>query len=205
MTDVIAEAPLFFEPWVGPQYRSAGLDRCRLLILGESHYGSEKWDPPGEFTRAVIKRWAIDGPTGRFFTVTCRLVRGGEIPSVEQRTSFWNSVAFFNYVQDWVGEQPRDRPKPEQWAKSAEPFRRVLRELQPHAILVLGQDLWWHVSQAVTPAKPAHAPAGSPLSELPGFEPKPLACAVNHPSSAGFQYEKWRPSVDALLRACRTA
>ena len=36
-----------FEPWIGTQYRTTGLDGLRVLVLGESHYGAPA--APGSF------------------------------------------------------------------------------------------------------------------------------------------------------------
>jgi len=64
-----------FLPWKGDNYE-AGREGVRVLLLGESHYGPPDGEP-ANLTKCVVKRYAIDGPTLRFFTVACRAVLAG--------------------------------------------------------------------------------------------------------------------------------
>src|SRR5437870_2486992 len=118
----------FFQPWVGDHYWTTGFHGLRVLLLGESHYGPDIYEP-GSFTQDVVCRYAVDGPTLRFFTVACRVVQGGGRPSITERTAFWHAIAFYNYIQDWVGTGPRQRPTPAQWRVSQDPFTEVLAGL----------------------------------------------------------------------------
>lgn len=184
-----------FLPWVGPRYASDGLGGVRLLLLGESHYGGEGDSHP-EFTRAVIRDWALPG-RDRYFGRVARLVLGlapGAPLTDVARQSFWESIAFYNYVPGLVGATPRVRPSAEQWSAGIAPLRNVLADLRPQSMLVLGRELWDHVvglePHATDPAlRQMPLPNGGSA----------LAAAVRHPSAPGFRYAVWRPLVERLL------
>ena len=58
------------------------------------------------------------------------------------RHEFWHAVSFYNYIQEPVGEGPRDRPTREMWANSGPAFLDVLNDLKPQHIIALGRALW---------------------------------------------------------------
>ena len=168
-----------FDPWIGSRYATDGVGGVRLLILGESHYGTAGAERPG-FTADIVRQLGQQGRF-RFFTTTQRLVAGGRgwLPDAE-RAEFWERVAFYNYVQSFPGPRARFRPTPEMWAAAQEPFLRTLAEVGPQVLLVLGRELRRN------------------LPELPAGV---AVCAVQHPSSRGFRYAAWQPVVQAALNA----
>lgn len=172
-----------FEPWEGSKYRSGGLEGVRVLILGESHYG----DVGTESAACTIETVKDLGQErrNRFFTVTQKLVSGinpEEWVPDKTRVEFWESVAFYNYVQSFPGDKSRMRPTQEMWANAATPLLKTLQELRPQVMVVLGLELQSH------------------LPEIPsGIR----VCNVPHPSSRGFQYERWQPVVKTAISAAR--
>ena len=169
-----------FKPWVGNKYWSDGLKGVRVLILGESHYGDEGTHNP-DFTKEVVKEWGQE-KRNRFFTVVQKLVLGqGAGPvSDEQRSDFWEHVAFYNFVQSLVGTGPRERPTQEMWAAAKAPFLSTVSELKPQVLVVLGFEL---------------------ADNLPVLPSEVRVCTVQHPSSNGFSYEQWQPEILAALRS----
>jgi hypothetical protein len=166
-----------FLPWIGSSYNS-GLYGARVLILGESHYGT----PPEKegFTRHIIAKYG-QTKRSRFFSVTQRLVsldKSRNCISSSARKAFWEQVAFYNYVQQFVGASARKRPTPAQWEEAKEPFIHTVRELSPDLIIVLGQDTKRH---------------------LPKDLPHAVYAFVRHPSGRGFSYKKWQPMVAAAF------
>ena len=131
-----------FHPWVGRDYLESPFG-VRVLVLGESHYGEGDVRP--DLTSKVVRRL---GQATRypFFTVIAKILRGttGSITN-EDRAGVWEDVAFYNFVQDFVGNQPRNRPTIRQWSDAQEPFETVLAALRPHAVLILGYDLADHM------------------------------------------------------------
>jgi len=188
-----------FEPWIGRDY-TAGIGGVRLLVLGESHWGNSTYQYT-EFTRDVVKKWCFQR-RDRFFTSIAKLVLGippGVYLAEGPRQAFWNQVAFYNFVPVIVGPGPRDRPSEAQWSLATEPFCNVLTELEPHAILVLGKELWWHLPE---PDSMIRLPIPSMEIEIKRYRRGATfadAVMIQHPSSFGMRYADWRPRVQLFL------
>lgn len=169
-----------FDPWVGSQYQN-GLNGVRVLILGESHYGT----PPERsgFTSAIINKYG-QTKRSRFFSTTQRLVsldkNRGHIPSSERR-EFWDKVAFYNFVQEFVGTTSRLRPSQSQWERGAEPFIQTVTELAPQLIVVLGKKLKTYLPPEINGVVYAY---------------------VKHPSGNGFTYKQFQPIVAKAFEQC---
>ncbi len=142
-----------FHPWVGASYgRDNRFGGVRLLILGESHYGIG--EEHHNTTQDVVRCWGQELPELRgnehrhmgFFTKTSKLLRrdSGELTQPD-REAIWEDVAFYNFVQTFVGDCPRTRPTGNQWRDAQEPLDTVLSVLDPDAMLVLGYGLAWQM------------------------------------------------------------
>ena len=200
-------------PWIGRSYGHIGIfgDK-RVLILGESHYEwcpecwSTKAPRPSSLTcRCVAERMILDdSSTIQHWKNIEYALTGGRL-SEPQRREFWNSVAYYNFVQTIVGEYAggpkRPRPSPQMYASSSEAFLRVLESLTPDVVIVLGFTLW--------PRLPDDGPNGK-LSVLikDGKElqrcqyllstgKQVLACRVRHPS-AGLG-RPWFPVIEKAI------
>lgn len=104
-------------PWRGERY---GTDRPRILVLGESHYGKPEWNT-SEFTRTVVREWGL-GKRNAFMTRVAKLVDLHDplvYISDTDRAVFWQSVAFYNYVQRFVATTVRVAPSAADWSASA--------------------------------------------------------------------------------------
>ncbi|WP_263820012.1 hypothetical protein [Salinibacter sp.] len=170
-----------FEPWVGDNYEEGIEDGIQLLILGESHYGTSESDD-ASFTQRVV---ATHGQENRhaFFTKTAKLVLGltGEDHlSDEQSHQFWERVAFYNYVQEYVGETPDGTVDPEMWEGAKKPLLTVLDRLNPDALLVLGKGTGNHLPDEIS-------------------DRDLNTCIVTHPSSPRFSYTNNQPNVRSML------
>jgi hypothetical protein len=181
-----------FNPWVGEHYRDSGLDGVKLLVLGESQYGS-----PGEFTdpvrgtttgedpsatREIIRDYAILRSKS-FFTKILKVVLGvpaGEQVTHDQRTEFWNGVAFYNFIQWWM-PKPKYPTTEEMWSEGLLAFSETLIELKPDVLLVLGR----HLKNRLPP-----------LTEV-------RVVGINHPSSNGFSYDPWSNDIRSALASTR--
>lgn len=161
-----------FKPWVGSKYWQNNMFGRRVLVLGESHYaGAEDQEP--DMTIKVVHRLA-QNERHPFFTKTAKLLLDLDANTWlddQRRTEVWEHVAFYNFVQQCPGDEPRLRPTIEMWEAATEPFLEVVADLKPQVVLVLGKELsHW-------------------IPELPATT---TVCAVQHPSTA-FDYEKWNP------------
>ena len=166
-----------FHPWVGEHYRNS-MFGVRLLVLGESHYG-ETIDENSDITSIVVRLWGQEHRS-RFFTKIAQvLLRRTDTLTDRTRADVWEHVAFYNYVQTFVGPGPRIPPTPAEWAAADVPFRVVLGELQPNAVLVLGRRLWYHI-----------------CFKLPGV----AFAHILHPSSSHMSVADSIPVLEGLLR-----
>lgn len=170
-----------FDPWIGPDYYRSGLNGLRLLILGESHYGTPEKERR-DFTKDVVRRLGLrmEGKH-RFFTITAKVVlgRGKDGVSKSEMVNFWNSVAFYNYIQSIV-PKARKSPSRVMWLAGKAPFLDTISELRPDAVLVLGEKM-----------------GKDYLSQY--AERIPPYCWITHPSSSRFSYGECMPKVQEFL------
>lgn len=139
----ILKTNIHFRPWVGDNYEK-GIGGKRLLVLGESHY-SDTDDP--ELTQTVMKK-LFDYKLGageyeswmKTFTVFERAMTGREL-SGEESVAFWNSVLFYNFIQEMLPGAGY-RPTRKQFAGSAAAFDEVLNEYEPDLIITWGTALF---------------------------------------------------------------
>ncbi len=183
-----------FQPWRGKGYCEG---KPRLMILGESHYDwSDRTDPEHSVTTTVVKLWGIEKRSS-FFTKIAALCTG-EIPrDAEARRDFWESVAFYNYIQVFVGDAPRKRPDSSMRPRSEQAFRTVLAELRPQIILVLGRQNWENMPELGGMAGEPLTSLGNPYSYTwlypTAAGEHALAFHVRHPSAPGFNFRRFIP------------
>ena len=138
---------IVFKPWIGENYKK-GVKGKKILILGESHYG-EKGAEYDNFTKEVVKEVGISKSIAYFTKIAKSILLLGSNESIshKQKEKFWHSVAFYNYVQCFVGEGPRERPTTEMWESSKKPFIEILNTLYPDIVVVFGCELWDNLPQ----------------------------------------------------------
>ena len=170
-----------FRPWVGEHYGRTSRFGLRVLVLGESHYGKPEQDGLG-YTQRVVRQWA-KRDRSRFFTVISKvLLCTTDWIDDEARGEVWDHIAFYNFVQELVGEAPRSAPKFRQWVEAQGPFKTVVEYLRPDALLVLGRRLEGH------------------LLEMPeGVD----FAVIGHPSSSGMRYDDAIPQFEHLMARAR--
>ena len=130
-----------FKPWIGDDYRSGskiGLS-CKLMLLGESHYGGREKSYP-DFTKCVIREYVHGDWTHRYFTTLQKAVLGSETDPKR----LWQFVAFYNFIQDLL-EKPGAMPEECMWEKAKSPFRECLECLHPTHVIACGFRLWDHL------------------------------------------------------------
>lgn len=138
---------LSFLPFVGKNYLSGGVFGKRVMVLGDSHYGS---NPTPNITQDVI-RYFLDPSCERegwmnTYTKFERSMVNKETSMAESAT-IWNSLLFYNYVQELMSG-PREAPTKEQYAASADAFFEVLEKYRPEVIIVWGKRLWENLPNA---------------------------------------------------------
>lgn len=198
-----------FRPWIGSTFESSKT-RPRILIVGQSHYDwkdrKREKVSLARVTRKVIENYIASGKRA-FFTKITSTVLGKRCPDGKQRAAFWNGVAFYNFIQEFVGDKPRLAHRYDLWKKSYPAFRAVLQRLQPDLIVVLGHMNYLngpedgHQGKTLRSGPPQYCetwyyPTG-PRSHA-------LAVHVKHPST-GYKFSQFAPLVkEAKSRVRRT-
>ncbi len=192
-----------FHPWVGRNYNK-GLSGKRVLVLGESHYD---WDSRNKETDPIdqsLSVWCVAEQVvtdfrSRFYTSVAKAFVG-EYPTSKQRGSFWNSVAFYNYVQEIVGMGPRIRPTHEMWKASQPVFLRVLSVLKPDIVFVFGKGMWSELPLEDI-AEHEQEVSGHTVSICSYLTKSSTVEAVKmtHPCAPGFSADKYHPVIKDLL------
>lgn len=135
---------LTFLPFVGKQYIKGGIFGKRIMVLGDSHYGSE---PDAMITNNVLG-WYLDyslkrvGWMNTFLKFERAMV--GHTTNHNETLSIWNSLLFYNYLQVLL-DGPREAGTKQQYKDSEAAFFEVLEKYQPDAIIVWGKRLWENI------------------------------------------------------------
>jgi len=145
---------VMFMPWVGKNYLN-GFRGKKFLILGESYYCEDysicgacypsKKNDCNNYTIDIITRQLNgDEKVSSFYQKLSKLFINN-INDTNLLNDFWNSIAYYNYIQSSVGDGARQRPTKEMWNDAYKPFTEVMSELNPDFLLILGSDLWEHM------------------------------------------------------------
>jgi hypothetical protein len=182
-------------PWVGKNYNDAGYKGRRLLILGESEY---EWEPGAlkpEIATWLITANAKGGLKNPFYTkIYNSFSEEPKWQSLDHFADFWNSVTFYNYIQEKVGETPRQRPTLDMWPRWRSTFVLVLEKLSPDRVLVLGRGLWNNLS-ALGLINAVNKDAFFLVGENKSIK----VASIPHPASFGFKPSEWRTVTRDLL------
>jgi hypothetical protein len=173
------------------------------MVLGESHYGTEEEARDQYFTIELMER-VVTGWRYAFWTRVASVFLGRR-PTDEDYVRFWQSVMFYNFIQESVGRVSRTRPTPAMWTNAVPAFQEVLERYRPLFILVTGKQLWDNLPNAgqigPTIALPDRGQRESWLYSHPGGHA--LSFGINHPQSFGWKYQDWVAWVAAVLEAAR--
>ena len=195
----------YFIPWVGQDYFDIP---PKLLILGESHYARKedlgKMEEPRLLTINCVRDYAYKKWNHSFFTRISRIVSQKEASQID-RTSFWAQVAFYNYVQEIVGYNPRERPNETQWNSSKDALDEVLRKLTPNRVIILGKDLFYHLKESHFLSSVEEIPAEKNTYKegiIKSGDFKGEFISITHPSSPHFgKVTSWyKPLKDFLQK-----
>lgn len=169
-----------FAPWIGLHYER-GLCGLRILLVCESHYGEKQHERP-TVTPEIVKALALGErhpratrklPRHKHFTLIMSAVLNvRQRFSDTQRRDFWNRVAYYNFLQEFL-KGSRIKPPPDVWQRSEKAFTEVLRVLAPDLIICFSRR------------------NGNRIKSLAGDVP---VAVVNHPSSR-FTYSKVNPVI----------
>jgi hypothetical protein len=109
----------------------------------------------------------------------------------------WSNTAFYNVIQEPVGDAARKRPIDDQWCEARGPYRDRLDELRPDLVIATGKALWERI-----PRRGMIEQDGSGRDRPSTLRPEtgrlPTTGFIQHASSGGFGYDRWFPIVKAL-------
>jgi hypothetical protein len=141
-------------PWIGKDYQSGGgVFRRRTLILGGSHYskgyenfhteeGKAEWE---NFTNDVVNCYldpSIKGGWKRTYTSFINSIVGGQ-SNDEQRERFFDSVIFYNYLQEIAGASASEAESFDYHASCHfNAFKEILEEYRPQIVISWGSKVW---------------------------------------------------------------
>lgn len=123
--------------WKGRDY-----DRTRILVLGESWYGSYEGDL--NFDHKWVFAWLGGEVRDDMYT---KMARGVGLKNDE----LWQSIAFTNYVQ-CVGPDRKHRPTRAMYDAGAVRLRAIIEQLKPRVVWLLGKEQAVHSSTVVADA-----------------------------------------------------
>jgi hypothetical protein len=137
---------IHFIPLVGPRYEEGLVSDVRVLILGESHYGSDPNEP--RFGRGCthhhfggyLEGCDVTGET-QFFQKLPKIVARNVAPTSEETALAWQRVSYANAVQSLLSGPSRS-PSNDQFAAAGPALKEMVEKLKPDAILMLGRRLW---------------------------------------------------------------
>lgn len=196
-----------FNPWIGKNYGKGSQLRVPLLILGESHYDREGVPENHNFTIELIENYAngFSFKTWRptFLTKILNTVVGSQgSPTLKDKRAFWDSVAFYSYIQEFVGDNYRQAPTEQMWKDARIPFHEVLEKLEPACIIVISDRLWINMPYANQGSQKVSANGKSTETRIYGSA---LSGRIHHVSSFGFRPADWHPLVGKLIRKAQAS
>jgi hypothetical protein len=185
-----------FHPYLGKQYGTDNEFKMPFLLLGKKHYNVNKDPVTPIFTDVVVAKHISGVHRQGYLALVTQAIQGDSLnPNAEQ--SFWNSIAFYNYIQDMMNN-PTEEPTQQMWSAAESAFDEVVSTLKPACILVIGQGLF---------------------HRLPGLRNGEFECggktiytriyqsvnigAINSPQGNAYDPMGWHPVINAFLDAAR--
>ena len=191
-------------PWIGKNYRTTGFAGKRILALGESHYCENASDATEDITRKVIAD--LFDPQSKHeaymntYTKFAKALLGCRALTFEDKERFWNSVAFYNYVQ-FPMSRPRMVPSRGNFKNSEAAFFEVLEMLSPDIVIVWGHRLYNNLPQGGLQGDDLRASDGHWIETWRYFlsdRKEVKVVPIMHPSSS-FSPEYWHQFLSTII------
>jgi|GEM_PF-2542880 len=141
-------------PWVGSLYGKQGnVFRQRTLILGGSQYspgyenfhteeGQPEWQ---DFTKDVVDYYFDDSISGKWkgtYTKFINSIFGGQ-SDYEQQGRFFDSIVFYNYLQEIAGASASEAGNFDYHAPCHfSAFLEILETYRPEVVISWGSKVW---------------------------------------------------------------
>ena len=178
---------IHFNPFIGSHYKTS---LTRLLIVGQSHHGKPEEAEERELTTRVVRGHLSGDARLRFFSKIPRII--AEDVNLYDEQEVFSRIAIYNYVQVLLPET-RSFPTSAIWTAGEEPFREVLKRLDPTHILVFGKQTYKNLPSF--DGREERRKFGPNSSELLGEYRTPSGHAftvgIPHPSSTACSPRVW--------------
>ena len=193
-----------FLPWVGQAYR-VGFAGKRVLVLGESHYCASPQDAVPTITRDVIK--GLSDPTLEHepymntYTKFVETMVGRDRLTHREKGDFWESVAFYNFVQSPL-PKARLAPSVEEFRSGETAFFEVLEELRPETVVAWGSRLYNNLPKGGMQGDDIKGPDGRWMETWKYFlrDGSPVhVIPIMHPSSSSFSPSYWHEIISTII------
>lgn len=192
-----------FRPWIGAQYEKGFAGR-KVLVLGESFYSDGLSTPSEDVTVEIISDLLDEDsefePYKNTFTKFAKAMTGlPQLTSADKRR-FWESVAFYDYVQVPLSAA-RTSPSKEDFSKSESAFFEVLEDLKPDICIAWGSRLYNNLPKGGLQGPDFKAPDGRWIESWTYFLSdggEVLVFPIAHPSSA-FSPAYWNEVLSLVI------
>ena len=196
--------PIRFKPFIGKNYHSQDF---KILVLGESHYLNTNQINDYQANKEYISNITNQVVTGFFkyknrsakyerwmntFTKFGNVIHGNRL-NPSQTLAFWDSCAFYNYVQVPTAG-PRIYPTKEDFQNSISALKQVIKETNPDIVMVWGYRLWHNL-----PVKNTEKIFRTSKIHFTNIDPQLPFKRMPHPSSSAFNY-KMSPSFKSYIK-----
>lgn len=188
--------------WKGRDYEDNGIFGSRILIVGESTYTTNGADT--SLYNVWMAQDHIDGYRDAFRTKLIRVFLNTDYEQKDDIEKFWNSVCYLNFIIPALSG-PRIAPNDRMWVDNSQPLSKLLAELKPNLVVVLGYRMWseW-INTPPCEMLPGPIIEGAGRAHTyflisKGNEHRSLSYAMKHPSS-GFS---WRREHQFLMQAIK--
>lgn len=149
------DSKIFFDPWIGKNYKSEfNLFKKKILVVGNSHYckpwcsdcGNHEHHPGCfDFTKKVIRNYLDISHNGSWKKTFSTFVNAmlNKSSSIAERTLFFESIAFYNFLQIAAGENPYST-KEYDYANNRyiDAFYEVVDRILPDVVICWGKQVW---------------------------------------------------------------
>jgi hypothetical protein len=194
--------PVRIMPWIGTQYLK-GYWGTRILIVGESHYNNHKrivGKSLSMLTKDVLVESQFDLDWKSRFLTNIAASFIGHIPDASERSGFWNSVAFYNYIQNASIPRPGTAPTHEMLSTSLEGFKNVISTLRPKLILIFSYRVWDYIFENIEAENSTKLKClGRPQTKTIKLGNLKCRCFGIQHASRGYSSTYWNPFIHSFL------
>jgi hypothetical protein len=176
-----------FRPWEGVNY-AEGFNGKKILLLGDSQYNTG--DEDGDFVHNLVENFIgykeRNCPHAGYmntYTKFTNILFGEKVDS-KTTINFWQSIAFYNYVQK-SQEGHSISPTNEEFDDSQSAFVEVLEDYQPDLVIVWGWRLWGRITKFGTETD---FDTSEKMYYLEAKNKKILACGIPHPRVLSYDW-----------------